>query len=61
MNMTTWEYKVIEGMPYQLETFVDRLNLFGQEGWELVSVTTEGERPIKFKAFFKRPKAEVRS
>ena len=49
--MTTWEYQVA---PIPLHNEALMLNNFGQDGWELVTVTS-GANAEQLVAFFKRP------
>lgn len=55
-TVNTWEYS-IKIVPSENSDAAERLlNMFGQEGWELVAVETgagEGESQTRF--FFKRP------
>jgi hypothetical protein len=53
-SMQKWEYKIILGLPGEVE-----LNRLGGEGWELVGVIL-GANPMghsSFMAYFKRPKS----
>jgi hypothetical protein len=54
--MIKWEYKVLrEGIGlrgFRVESIEEELNLWGQEGWELVGVT---RHQSEFVAVFKRP------
>ncbi len=53
-----WEYKLIASEEKQdMEQWVERLNAFGDTGWELVGIIPETERNV-LAAYFKRPKPD---
>ena len=55
-----WEYKVIEGGLYAIET----LNAIGESGWELCAVASLGKRTPEdtnnFVYYFKRPRIRLK-
>jgi len=59
--MTKWEYKVMKqsiGIKgFRAEDIEEELNLWGEEGWELVGVT---RYQAEFVAVFKRPASSSR-
>ncbi len=55
-----WEFKLIASEEKQdVEQWLERLNVFGDNGWELVGIIPESERNV-LAAYFKRPKPEKR-
>lgn len=54
--MTKWEYKVDTFTPYQGKDFIDWLNSYGNQGWELVQETVIPQfAPLyKYSCTFKR-------
>lgn len=48
-----WEYRELYGRP--MEDFVEKLNDEGRQGWEVVSVFSEG---TQYRAVLKRPTTE---
>ena len=64
--MTQWEYISISFRPDQLDEFQDRLNKFGNLGWEMVAMQTIEAKSISLfdggnasagiVVVFKRPK-----
>lgn len=56
--MTTWEYASVPLIPHALQEI---LNNWGDDGWELVSVTDVAVQggPTTLTAFLKRPKGDA--
>ncbi len=52
--MTKWEYQVA---PILNHVAAQILNNFGQDGWELVTIT-QGASPDQLVGYFKRPAGE---
>ncbi len=40
--MKTWEHRASEGVLADTADLVDRLNMYGAEGWELVTIVPKG-------------------
>lgn len=58
--MTKWEYRIVTSEAEEdMGKWVQRLNAFGDSGWELVGIIPETERNV-LGAYFKRPKPEKR-
>ena len=49
--MTKWEYKGVKPAAYESHVELAVLNALGNDGWELVSITTDGN--IRY--YFRRP------
>lgn len=47
VNILQWEYNKVYGMG------VEQLDEYGKEGWELISVVSDGEEDYIY--FFKKP------
>jgi hypothetical protein len=54
MGIQKWEYKIISAVCQSPETEL-KLNQLGDEGWELVSSSSQGNA-LMFGYVFKRPK-----
>ncbi|MFP4522095.1 MAG: hypothetical protein ACLFQK_08125 [Fibrobacterota bacterium] len=53
--MNRWEYRfIVEEKESEIDSFVERMNAFGYDGWELVNVIPETSRNY-LSAVFKRP------
>jgi Domain of unknown function (DUF4177) len=46
--MTKWEYRTLTIETDEAESFMDNLNLLGEEGWELVSTFTIESKSVGF-------------
>jgi Domain of unknown function (DUF4177) len=46
--MTQWEYRTLTVDRDETKTFIDKLNLLGEEGWELVSTFTVESKSVGF-------------
>jgi Domain of unknown function (DUF4177) len=46
--MTKWEYRTLTVDRNETKTFIDKLNLLGEEGWELVSTFTVESKSVGF-------------
>ncbi len=46
--MTKWEYKTLTVDRNETKTFIDKLNVLGEEGWELVSTFTIESKSMGF-------------
>jgi len=60
MPMTVWQHAWISVDPVKPED-ITKLESFGKEGWELVSVIPWGQTAGIFLMFFKRPAPEATS
>ncbi len=56
--MPAWQHAWISVDPMKPED-ITKLESFGKEGWELVSVIPWGQTPSIFLMFFKRPVPET--
>jgi hypothetical protein len=53
-----WEYKFTTSESGEdIKVWINRLNAYGDSGWELVGVIPETERNV-LGAYFKRPKTD---
>lgn len=43
----TWEYKIVDINPTKALHSVEKLNIYGKEGWELILVTANNEAIFK--------------
>lgn len=46
--MTKWEYRTLTVDRAETKTFIDKLNLLGEGGWELVSTFTIESKSMGF-------------
>ncbi len=46
--MTKWEYRTLTVSRNETNKFMDRLNMLGEEGWELVSTFTIESKSVGF-------------
>ena len=46
--MLIWEYRTLTVSRDEIKNFIDKLNLLGEEGWELVSTFTIESKSMGF-------------
>ena len=58
MAQIKWSYKIISDRGKMHRVSVDEMNELGNEGWELIQIMTDAERPEIVHFYFKKSLAE---